>query len=85
MKPLDNSANIGIEVEPKDGERGPLSSNTADVRSPSLCLLAKKGQQDDDSALQRLARILVKAYLEDRDAKAGCKEDSRSNILPGLY
>ncbi len=37
MESLDKGyKNIGARVESKEGERGPLSSNKANVRSPSL-------------------------------------------------
>jgi len=37
MKQLDKGSNqIGLKVEFKEGERGPLSSNKANVRAPSL-------------------------------------------------
>ena len=37
MSELDKGFNsIGLKVEPKEGERRPLSSNKANVRSPSL-------------------------------------------------
>jgi len=61
---LDNgSKNIGSTVESKEGERGLLSSNKANVRSPSLGFNPNKEFVSEDDALDYLASILVEIFL----------------------
>lgn len=56
---------IGIQVESKEGERGSLSRNKANVRSPSLGFNPNT-EMDEDMALDYLADILVEAYLHEQ-------------------
>lgn len=82
MQEQDNSVqNIGLQVEPKEGERTLLSCNTADIRSPSLGI--NNEFESDDAALEYLAQILVQAYF---DYKNNEHEHSKTgiDILPGI-
>ena len=57
------SSNIGATVESKEGERGPLCCNKANVRSPSLGFNSNTGFVSEDDALDYLAGILVEIHL----------------------
>lgn len=58
-----DSKHIGIQVESKEGERGSLSRNKANVRSPSLGF---NPNTDEDMALDYLADILAEIYLHEQ-------------------
>jgi len=60
--------NIGATVESKEGERGPLCSNKANVRSPFLGFNTNNEFISEDTELDYLASILVEIYLSGRDA-----------------
>jgi len=66
MKERDKDSNhIGIKVESKEGERGSLSRNKTNVRSPSLGFNPST-EMDEDAALDYLADILVEIYLHEQ-------------------
>lgn len=70
MNTLDKGLNnIGVIVESKEGERGPLSSNKANVRSPSLGFNPNDASTSEDTALAYLADILVEIYLYEQSTK----------------
>jgi hypothetical protein len=70
MSKLDKgSKRIGVKVESKEGERGPLSSNKANVRSPSLGFNPNDASTSADTALAYLADILVEIYLYEQSNK----------------
>src|SRR5579872_4816245 len=50
--------NIGIYVESKEGERGPLSRNKANVRSPSLANNNYIFSEETVAALSELGHVL---------------------------
>lgn len=73
MKSLHNSAeHIGLNVEPKEGERALLCSNTADMRSPSLGVTNEF--ESRESTLDYLASILVEAYFDHKEHERANKE-----------
>lgn len=83
MNELDKgSKNIGQHVESKEGERGPLSSSKANVRSPSLEFTPNTEFTSEDAALDYLASILVEVYL-DYYTNAH-KQQEGSDLLPGI-
>ena len=57
------SKHIGTKVESEEGGRGPLYSNKANVRSPSLGFNTNTGFVSEDDALDYLASILVEIQL----------------------
>lgn len=83
MKSQDKgSTNIDQQVESKEGERGPLSCNKVNVRSPSLEFTPNTEFTSEDAALDYLASILVEVYL-DYYSNANKQEDS-SDLLSGI-
>lgn len=77
-----DSNNIGIQVESKEGERGSLCRNKANVRSPSLGFTPNAPLVTEKMQLDMLARILVDIFLEHK--RNGNKTKKGSNILPGI-
>lgn len=76
------SDNIGIYVETKEGERGPLCRNKANVRSPSLGFNSNSGLVTEKMKLDYLASILVKIFLEQKRNERQQKESG--DILPRI-
>ena len=67
MSELDKGLkNVGKKVESKEGDRGPLSSNKANVRSPSLEFISNSPLVSTEMKLDYLARILVAIFLEQK-------------------
>jgi len=64
MSKQDKGSYIGIQVESKEGERGPLSCNKANVRSPSLEFTKASLFVSEKNQLDYLASILVDSFLE---------------------
>ena len=58
MSELDKGSNIGIQVESKAGERGPLSSSKANVRSPALDVDQYIFPDEAVTALSELGHVL---------------------------
>lgn len=58
------SKSIGLQFEAKEGERGPLSCNKANVRSPSLEFNNDNSLISEKMQLDTLAKILVEIYVE---------------------
>ena len=64
MRELDKgSKNIVLNVESKEGERGPLSSNNANVRSSSLGVEQYLLSEETVSALSNLGEILRRIHI----------------------
>jgi hypothetical protein len=60
------SNSIDFIVESKEGERGPLCSNKANVRSPSLEFTLNDEYTSEDFAIEYLSKILVEIYIRSR-------------------
>lgn len=61
MSELDKgSQNIGLNVESKEGERGPLSSNNANERSPSLNYHFIPDEENLNAAFDVLFNITIR-------------------------
>jgi hypothetical protein len=54
------SKNIGANVESKEGERGPLCSNKANVRSPSLVYTYIPSSENLDKAFDLLFEEVIR-------------------------
>ena len=79
------SENNEINVEFKEGERGPLCSNKAIVRSPSL-EFSSNNFESEDATLEYLASILVQAYFDHKEherIKSSNKKEG-SNLLSSI-
>jgi hypothetical protein len=73
--------NIEQYVESKEGERGPLSRNKANVRSPSLGFNPNSEFVSEDVAISYLASVLVEIFMhmEHADKQKG------GDLLPRVY
>ncbi len=83
------SKNTGPNVEAKDGERGPLCSNKASVRSPSLDFINPNDPDISDAIVRDyLASILIDAYLDhkanERNKAKRSLAKASSDLLPGF-
>lgn len=76
------SRNIGATVESKSGERWPLSSNKADVRSPDLVFNPNSEFVSEDVAIDYLASILVEIVLHIQNVE---HKQKGGDLLPGIY
>jgi hypothetical protein len=76
MNELDKgSKNIGANVETKEGERGPLSSNKANVRSPSLSTDRYIFPEETVTALNELGDVLRRIQRRLRSEGINIYED----------
>ncbi len=75
--------NNGSTVESKEGERRPLCSNKAIVRSPSLEFRSNSPLVTEKMQLDYLASLIVDIFLEQK-RNANKQQKTGSDLLQGI-
>ena len=83
MNELDKGSKIiGLNVESKEGERGPLSSSKANKRSPFLEFKSNSPLVTEEMQIDYLASLIVAIFLEQK--RYGKHHKEGSDILSSI-